>query len=1457
VYAVRTETGRAWLREQLTALLDPPNGVLTIGGLETDIFTYAVVTNVTLARTDGARVAHLDRLQARWDLGTLPSGSLRLPRVEADGLALDLALSEAGLDLALLWDDGSPPSNEPWQGLPIDLDLPHVELRGIHLGVTVGDTVYGVERAGISGAVALRGPVVEVTGLSVGAEETVPELGPLSLTGSLRWEPTSLWTETLEAAVGPNRVALRGGLGRLDGEATIGVGISALHLDPASLAPLTGALPVRGDFEASGALAGLLGAPTVALELGTAGGAASLTGALDLREARPTWQATLVTRALALDAVLDTPPTLVHGVVVVSGAGQAWPADLDAEITVDLEAPRAGPLTDVTLKGAATLAAGVLRIGQLAATAPGARITGTGNAHLLEARADARLRQSRVELSALRTFGVPDLRGTLVLDAGAEVTWRDGVALAADGVVQAHGVAWRDIVTVDKLNGPIVFSWNHDEGMDAQVDVALSQLDAAGVSADVGSVDGRLRVLPSGEVDMDAQLGLRALNAPEVAVARVTGTLDAARAADGRARGVLSLATEDLVVLGWPSSAGSARLALEDEDATLTVDLLDGSRTLLAFSGEADLGARSIRARRLEVAPTDELAWRASGVQTARLVEGGVEDLRIRLTSGDALIWVEGAASPRGPLDLRAEVAELRLERIAALLPGRLDGYAGRLSLRASAEGRPTDPEVAVDLSADDLTIPQVVRQLDATIQGTGGGGSVNVDGRAGAGGRELARFLGSLPVSFAVDAPPRLGDGPLDLRLLFPPGDAEAWSAVLPGEPLPPFRASAELALGGTARAPQLGLVAGLEAPVGVRGEWMRLDVDLHPTPEGVAARVVGRERLERRLQLDGDIGLRLAEVAGQMLDGAPVDLAAPDTWVRDFHLDLVPLRVPVQALGALVDGVPQRLAGDLSGGLRLAGTLSAPILQGALLLTDGKLGELSLSPAMLTVLPETGGYRVETRVGIDNRGEVAVAGFVPLTPTLGPGLREELARPGLDLRVMADALPLTALAAAWPAMDASAGALSISGEITGSLLDPRPDLRFGLDDGDFLLSQTGVRYLDATLDGRLTHDDLTVSRVAARTTTTRTHLALEAAAGRIDGSFRARRTAEGAALSGNLSLDRAWIVDLPDTVLRLDGALALAERDGRPRVTGELALTEGNLVVPERFFTGNTDLALPPEISVHRRGNRTSERRAVDGAGTPLPDWVDADVRVYLQRNALLAATMPMEQTLGRALSTLSSITVDTQLDGELEATVRAGELSLVGEVYPVRGLTRVFGRPFDLKGNAISFTGKDWTDPVLDLEAVHDTADYGDITARITGTPSAIALELTAAESGLAQEDVLSVLVLGQPSSELGSGEGEALNGLLSLGLGAGTGFAAAELAQGLQLDQLEIDLNGLRFGRRLREDLYLLGELRPFVDKDEENQYEFTLEWRLGRTWQLDVTSGSSGFTTLGLNRKWRF
>jgi len=520
--------------------------------------------------------------------------------------------------------------------------------------------------------------------------------------------------------------------------------------------------------------------------------------------------------------------------------------------------------------------------------------------------------------------------------------------------------------------------------------------------------------------------------------------------------------------------------------------------------------------------------------------------------------------------------------------------------------------------------------------------------------------------------------------------------------------------------------------------------------------------------------------------------------------------------------------------------------------MLAEGRLGDRKLVPALLGITPAEGGYDVDLELGFGDDGGVQVAGFVPWDPDPGTPIDQLLAREGLDLILGGKGVPLGVFADLFPdEIQDGVGRLTAHGPIRGSLADPEPDLAATLTGGGFLLVRTGVKYGDAALDLHLTRNLLEVRKLSVATAD---HTEVtKGGDGSMTGSLRAERDG---AVSGSLSLSNATVLDLPERHIRLSGGIALF--GNWPHIgarSTDLILDTGRIILPEQFFWESNDLALPIEFTVVRTAGVVP--RGAEAEAGIVPAWLDLDVAVSLNRAGFVDVTMPMEQTFGQLGGSLSTLTVQTQVDGELKVRSKDGELDLSGEIRPVRGKAGLLGNNFDISDDSIiAVTGRDWARPVLDIRAVRQ-GSYGDIEVHVSGTPDLLAIDFTSAEYAI--DDILSILLIGRPLGELDAGGGDQ-SGLVQAAVAALLRAQLAEAGAATNLRYFSYDAeSGLQAGAKLGRRVFFIAGWNPGVDPvvPKDNVYEVTVEWQTGMRWQLEFTTGDNRFSDWAWYKTWKF
>jgi len=1154
-------------------------------------------------------------------------------------------------------------------------------------------------------------------------------------------------------------------------------------------------------------------------------------------------------------------------------AGPVEPASLGATGVLGSWTAR-GPLTGTF--STPTVALQVVGTGGTLELAGGLRIADT-------MRWEAQLVTRDLELGAVSADAPPmDLSGR-VMASGTGLSWPDGldahvtVELAsargpdgagatrlaaevdvADGIVRVGSATLSTRAGEAAISGeldPTAGTWT------ARVErsqVRLGALAAWGVPGLAGRV--AFRGEASGEFGL---LGARATGTLEAT--GVEQRPDGARVEALSARvdlewtdagpvGTVEGSLQALEVAGQRADRGSFRVAAAGQRYSGEVSLrnagADGGEgwELLGVEGAVDLGRSEVAIRRLHVEPSAGTAWDNLGPVALSWTADGVDDLRLGLVSGPSRVQVDGAFHMEGRHDLRVRVEELDLAKLGALVPA-MAGVSGLVGGEARLVGAADDPTLSLDLHGSGLGAPELVRSLgvEASVRAGEGLARATLD----APGPDAA---GPLRVELAVpytivDGLPVLSEtAPLAGRVLLAPGELGDWSAVVarPGLTLPAARLGAELSLGGTVIEPTVGVVATAELPV--EGEFVVVDLDARVEADALDARVVTRLGGQQRAQLTGGAAVDLRGLVG--LD----EVAEP---IGELAFDLVPLQLPVAALGPFVD-LPEGLEGAVVGGLHVGGRLDAPTVQGGLMLLDARVGDLAVSPALLTLLPTDAGYAVELDLGFVDGGRLHLVGTVPFEAGLADA-ESVLAREGLDLRLEEGSVPVAALLPFVEGMAEASGAVQVSGSVTGSLAEPVLAMDLALAGGAFTWLPANVRYENVNLRAQVTDQQVTIERLdlVTRSLARTGSRGLRPAEGPpapnlvVSGTVALEDFQPGA-LAASVEAEELWVVDLPDRTARVTGKLAVSGTVDAPSVRGGVSLVQGRLALDDRFFEGVDGNALEPDIHVIRSG----ELGAADSVAEESGFAGDLDLRIRLERAAELDVVMPTEDYGGALTRGVSEVRLAVTLGDRDGLVVRSrdGTLSVVGEVEPIRGTATVLGREFTLASSGvISFTGLDVTNPILDLEATRDSGGYGTITAAITGTASSPEIALTSDDPRYATtDDAVAILLFGAPLS----GDSEAGN-LVGMVLSSLMAASVEEAGQILPVDEVRFTSTGISAGKRIGSRVLLTVTFNTSVDETRANLVEVELQLQLPERWFLALTTGTSGFSKAWAFRRWRF
>lgn len=1420
-----TPAGNAFLLARALALAAPARGTLTADALETHGLHGLELRGIALRDGDGRELARVARVAVDYDLGGVFGRRVRVPDARVEGVTVDLRGAGPGcVDPVALWD--LPPSDgAPWTGLGVDLDVGALQVDVERAAVCAAGGPLDLQALTLTAAGSSIGRVVTVDALRVDATLSGPVWAaaptPLSLQARARWDGASLTVgDPAELVLGAQHVSVAASLDGLDGPAPrVDAQVGNAHVEPAAL----GLAGLHGTVDVAGTVRGTLDAPEAQLAVVLPGGALTVTAALDRTAAVPTWRATVelpapVQLAGTIDALRDT---RVQGTLSVTGAGLDWPAGLEAAVTADLRGvvEGVGPYTVRT-------DAEPLRLAQGIVTTPGLRLSGPPGELRTALRIDvpgaagaAVIADADVDLAGLGVYGAPaGLRGRAHYTGSVRADWADGVGLTLDGKLRGAPVAYGAQVQVAALDGPVRLRWEDGQG---QLNATL-RLDGLAVPSD-GSSARAAHATASVSLDLS----------PDGAEGRVD-----VRAADADVVGrrldllvadvLLHPGAVDFAAVGGGLPAGTSAEAALSDPALLPAEQV-------SVEGRYDLPGATLALAHARVAPVAGVDW--SLVAPARITLAddrvGVE-ASAASADGRGALHVAGVVRPRGDCDLDLTLQGLDLAAVGALGLG--PALAGRVDAYGHLDGPLRAPRARLSVEASGLVVPGalIAADLKADLRADGSGVDVDAELRA-PGAAALARLTGRVPIRPRGEVAAVDMDAPVALALTLPPAGSAAWRAVLEAWPAdaPELRLAGQIALAGTLRRPTA--TFGGTTRARTADGWVSVDLDGDVVDERATLRAVAQQQLVRRAQVSGSVGLALSRLTA-MADGAP----APGLdAISALALDLVPLQLPLAAVGA-----PAALHGSLVGGLHVSGEPLRPRVEGALMVVNGAIGDVAVSPAMLTLTGTDAGYQVDGQLAFGGGGSLRAVGLVPVGAGSDAG--------ALDLRVSGDGVPLAAIGALVPGVSGASGLVKVQGTIGGRPEAPEPDLRLTLDGGAFSVQPLNVDYSAVQVAARLTTGVLSLDALSAVTTSRGTALGPPR-----PGTLRATgRVALDhflpGAIRGTLVLADAWVANRTDVALRATSTLQVAGAWPRLSVDGRVDVDEASVVLNESFFTSESSLALDPSITVVRPG--AAAARAVAAVS---PVDVDFDVRIFLNRRTDVDITIPMEQFGGELTKSLSNLRFALNLDSPdgLRVSRDHGTVQVVGIVEPRSGVANVLGKNFDIApGGTVAFTGVDYLSPLLGLDAVLATASYGNITAHIAGAAARPAISFRS-DAGQSMDDMISVLLFGAPVNELEDQSSSAITAAVQSIFRSQVNQATALT----QLDVLELSSAALTVGKRFGKDVLVEVVYNPNTEASSTpvNPVELRVQVPLWKGWYLEGSGGTAGVGAVSAYSRWRF
>lgn len=490
-------------------------------------------------------------------------------------------------------------------------------------------------------------------------------------------------------------------------------------------------------------------------------------------------------------------------------------------------------------------------------------------------------------------------------------------------------------------------------------------------------------------------------------------------------------------------------------------------------------------------------------------------------------------------------------------------------------------------------------------------------------------------------------------------------------------------------------------------------------------------------------------------------------------------------------------KCAGTLSGDARLTGTAASPVLSATAAVDALRVDDAPYGPLTATAHYADRALAVQARLAYQDAGTLGVDGTFPIDLAWA-GERRDLSSAPVMVALRAQRFDLRVLRALAPAaIRRSDGALTADLRLAGPRDALRATGRVDVEGQRLELVATGVPYEDVRLRLRAAESTLVVEELSAR-----------AGSGTLKG-------AGSIALAGlrpgtadvHVRLARFLAVKLPAYEAEVDGDLTVDGAVLAPSVRGRVDVVRA-VVRPSVLPSSNPSRQPDPTIEVV---GLPPVPRPEEATGPAIADAMALGLTVHIRDNVWIRRDDANIELAG-----------DLRVDKAPEGPVR-----ISGTVRLVRGWYAFQRRRFELEEGLITFTGSSPPDPSFDITASYRAGEYR-VLVEIGGSAQKPTLTLSS-EPALDQADVLSVLLFGRPSSQLGKGESLDLQ---QQAVGLAAGYVMPELRSSVMdafgLDSLEVGDTGVSAGRYVAQDIFvsLSQEFGPQRGQAVAVEYGFT-------------------------------
>ncbi|HET9066427.1 MAG TPA: translocation/assembly module TamB domain-containing protein [Gemmatimonadales bacterium] len=573
--------------------------------------------------------------------------------------------------------------------------------------------------------------------------------------------------------------------------------------------------------------------------------------------------------------------------------------------------------------------------------------------------------------------------------------------------------------------------------------------------------------------------------------------------------------------------------------------------------------------------------------------------------------------------------------------------------------------------------------------------------------------------------------------------------------------------------------------------------------------------------------------------IDGSgTIELSGSIPGRGDGELDLSAVGVDLADLYALAQRDTTEVRGVASIDARLSGSRSSPRLRGNAMVTGPIFRDVQ--PPLARAVFDYRDELLRSNITFWKTGSPVLEVDASLPFDLALASREERRLPGpIEIHAYADSADLAILQALTPALRDTRGAVSLDLQVGGTWEAPALAGSLEIVEGRMTLPSLGVRYGPIFGRARFVGDSMVIDSLLLSSG---------------EGDLLVGGHVRFADLSDprlNLTFDsRGFLaMDVPDfLVLRPTGVAHL---------TGPLTnpVLSGNTIQLDNSTLYFTDLISKDVIKLED----PAYANLVD-----LEELKQQRLGVAFQNRFLDSLRVDnMRFQLGTNVRLLSE-DADIQMEGAVTVRKTGSQYLVNGDLSTPRGrytlrLGGFLTTDFDVQRGTVRFFGTPDLNASIDLQAQHlartEGGDELPVIARITGTIQVPKVELSVANSQLPQVEIISYLIFGRPSSQLGSGS-DRLALQSAVGLLAGETGRALGQQFGLDLFQFSAELplgttsgasfNRLAIGKQLGEKWFVTANAGFCLGGDDAGQisarnFGASLEYRFAREWRVQASA----------------